>query len=468
MPNPPSSSIKETLIVSGFASLALLILSWPGFRYFFSGETFTYLRIYNAHGKNLWEAAFSRMDGMFFRPGFFLSDLWWHFVFPPDPMVYHIRNFLFCVLNLFLLYRVLLKFVQSRSARIIALGIFTASKIHMTSIGYINVYEAAILLMTILLAVLFWIRYLEKRRSVDYVLALSVCTVSVYSKDNGFMVVGIVAVMTAALAINTGNLEEQIRYWIIRYIPFVFISASYILLRYILTGPINPNNPVYSPRLSFSVAAWQTKAFLATVGNFSLTDPSFMGEKGLSSALAGKSEILEISLCAATWLLILFTIWRARSSWRLLLVTAAWICFYLTPIFLIRNHQVYYHQEPLVGVVVLIGICLDGAKRPLVVFWCLVVAMIGINAFISNRISYYAWQYTADRAEIVKPIVAEYKDHPPSQIVFVSAPKALGFWTFAIGGPLVPHLLGSADTRVEVVDPTAVISPDAQVYHLPE
>src|SRR5205085_7585109 len=125
---------------------------------------------------------------------------WWHSVLPPSPMVYHLRNFLFSTFDLFLLHRVLLKFVQSRPARIIALGMFAASKIHMTIIGYVNVYEASILLMTILLTVLFWFRYIEARRTSDYILTLLFCTYSAYSKDNGFVVIVILAVMVLSLA----------------------------------------------------------------------------------------------------------------------------------------------------------------------------------------------------------------------------------------------------------------------------
>ncbi|MEK6325019.1 MAG: hypothetical protein AABN33_25550 [Acidobacteriota bacterium] len=461
-----NAHLKETFVVGGPASLLLLILSWPAFKYFFFGEAFTYLRIYNANGRHLWEAAFSRMDGMFFRPGIFLSDIWWHFVLPADPMVYHIRNFIFCVLNLFLLHRVLLKFVRSRPARFIALGIFAASKMHMTIIGYINVYEASILLMTILLAVLFWFRYIETRRTSDYFLTFLFCAFSAYSKDNGFTVIVILAAMVPALAIKPGELKSQIQYWGVRFMPFVIVSASYLVLRYVLTGPINPDNPVYSPRLSFPNAVWQAQAFFTTVGNFSLGSPSSMGERGLGGVLAGNSQAVEFALCAGLWLLIVYTLWRGRSSWRLLIVPVVWIGLYLSPIFLIRNHQVYYYQEPLVGVALMVGICLDQARRALLTTWGVAVALIATNGFISNQRSYYAWQHTADRAEVVKPIVATQKCNPPKSIVFVTSPELRDFWTFAIGGPIVPQLLGSPDTRVDVVDSARPTGPDAQVYNL--
>jgi len=463
-----NTHLKETFAVCGFATILILILSWPAFKYFFSGETFTYVRILNLHGGNLWEAAFSRMDGMFFRPGFLLSDLGWHVILPANPMFYHIRNVIFCAISLILLHRVLLKFVRSRQARIAALSLVAASKMYLTIIGYINVYEASILLITILSTVLFWFRYIKTRRTSDYLLTLLLCTLSAYSKDNGFVVIGILAAMVVALAIEPGNLRKQIRYWGLRFAPLAIISLSYLVLRYVLTGPINPNNPVYSPRLSFGVAVWQAKAFFATVGNFSLTNAGSMGERGLSGVLAGNSRAVELGLCVALWLLILLTLWQARASWRLLIVPVVWIGLYLFPLFLIRNHQVYYHQDPLVGLALLIGIGLDRASRRLMMTWYVVIALIAINAFISNRRSYYDWEYVADRAEIVRPIVASLKDNPPKSIVFVTSPQQLGFWAFTIGGPLVPQLLGSPDTSVKVVDSASSLSPDAFVYRLPD
>jgi len=449
-----NSHLKETLFAGSLGSLLLLLLSWSAFKYFFFAEAFERLRVYEQHGRHLWQAAFSRIDGMFFRPGFFFASIGWHFILPADPMVYHIRNFVFCVLNIFLLHRVLLKFVRSRPARTIALGIFAASKIHFTIIGYINIYESSVLLMTILLSVLFWFRYIETRRKWDYILTLLVCTFSVYSKDNGFVVIGILAAMIPGLAIEPVDVKRQLLYWVPRFVPFVIVSASFLVLRYVLTGPINPDNPIYSPRLSFPVTIAQTIRFLATVGNFTVINPSSMGERGLSFVF--NSRVLEFGLVAVLWSIIVYTLWRARSSWRRLLVPLVWIGLYLAPLFLIRNHQVYYFQEPLAGLVLLLGISLERASRSLLVTWSVIVVLIAANGFVSNKRSRYDWQKWADRAETVKSFVASQKSNPPKSIILVTPPQQRDFWVFGVGGPLIPQLLGSPDTRVEIVDSASV------------
>jgi hypothetical protein len=168
------------------------------------------------------------------------------------------------------------------------------------------------------------------------------------------------------------------------------------------------------------------------------------------------------------WLLIIFTLWRARSSWRLLIVPLAWVVLYLSPMFLIRNQNAWNHQEPLVGMALLIGICLERAKRPLLMTWLIVVALIAVNGFISNRRSNYDWQDAANKVKsIVKSITASQERSPTKVIVLVTTPEARGYWDILMGGPMLPQLLGRPDLTVDIVDHADQISPDAQIYRLP-
>ena len=463
-----ASEVKETLAVSSLACVVLVILSWPAFKYFFLGEAFGYVQSYNLHGRHLFQAAFSNQGGIFFRPGFFLSEIWWHFVLPPVPMIYHLRNLVFVCLNIFLLHRVLLKFVKSRPARVIALGLFSVSKIHLTVIGRIAVYEDAILLLFILLSVLFWFRYIEARRFADYWLALIFCICSVYSKDHGLVLSGVLAAILGAIALKPGLSLFERRSWLIRFTPFVLISISNLVLRYILTGPINPNQEAYSPRFSLSVLAWQSKGFIASIGNFSLTRVQSMGARGLSGLLAEDSTAVELTLCVGLWLLIFFTVWQARSCWRVLIVPLVWIGLYLSPILLIRNHNIWYYQEPVVGMALLIGLCLAQAKRALVATWSVVVVLIAINGFVSNRRSDYDWQGAANQAEaIVKSIMKSQAGTRPKSIVFVTTPGSLDYWDVVVGGAMVPEILRSPETTVDIVTDERRIPPGGLVYHLP-
>jgi hypothetical protein len=454
------TNTRETVALSGIGGLLILANSWPAFRYYFFAEDFTYLRLYNQHHRHLWEAAFSLQDSMFFRPGFLLGTLVWHFILPPDPMYYHIRNFIVVVVSLALVHRVLLKLVQSRAARTIALLFFASSKMFLSIIGYINLYEVSILLITTLLTLIFWLRYIEHRRTVDYFVALAFCLLCSYAKEIGFLVIAPMAILVAVLAMKRGDMKGQAGYWGIRYLPVLVIAASYLILRYILTGPIPSGNPTYSPQLSLSVASWQTKAFLATVGNFALTDSGAMGNPGLTGVFARDSTAIEATLCAALWALILFTMWRGRSAWRFLILPVVLIPLYLSPTFLIRNHQIHYYQESLVAMALLIGICLDRSRPLLLTVWFLVVVLVAANGFVANRRSYYNWQYSADFVEKLKPRFEEWQSNPPASVTFVSPPEFIGLARWALRNPLTQQLTGHPIT-VRIVQSGEPISPDS-------
>lgn len=456
-----TSTSKETFALSSLGSLLILLNSLPAFRYYFFAEDFVYLRIYNLHHQQLLKAAFSPQGGIFFRPGFFLASLVWHFVLPPEPMYYHLRNFAFCVVSLVLLHRVLLKVVLSRTARVIALLLFASSKMFLTIIGYINAYETSVLLIAGLLTVLFWLRYIENRRALDYALALTFCLICCFTKDNGVAVIGLMAACVISLAPKPDDVIGEARYWATRYLPAVVIAAVYLTLRYFLTGPISTENAVYSPRLSLSNAIWQTKGFLATVGNLTLTNPGQMGKSGLSGLLTGGSTAIEAILCTALWGLILLTLWQGLSAGRRLILPAIWIALYLSPIFLIRNHQVYYYQDSLLGFVLLIGICLDRVRLPLVVVWCLVVAVVGINGFVSNRRSYYDWQYSADYVEQLKPKFEDWRrNNPPASVTYVSPPELIDLTRWTLEDPLTQHLTGKA-ISVHVIKASEQVPPNS-------
>jgi hypothetical protein len=303
------------------------------------------------------------------------------------------------------------------------------------------------------------------RRSADFLLALLFFTLASYCKENGFLIIVVLGAMV--FAFNLHEMKTQSAYWLLRLAPFIGIALSYWILRFTLIGPFNNTNPLYAPILSFSVARWQTKGFLATVGNFSLTNPALIGSRGITGLLSNDSDVAEYVSCALLYLLIAVTLWIAREKWRVLLVPVLWTVLYLSPIFLIRNHQVYYHQEPLVGIVLLLGVALNRAGNKLLLVWSLVIGLIAINGLVSNLRSYYPWQFCADQAQVVKPIVEANRANPPSQIILRTSPERRTFWNYTVGYELIPHLLGSSETEVLVVDADdAPLRQDSVVYKL--
>jgi hypothetical protein len=84
-------------------------------------------------------------DRSFFKPVCCAASRPWYFPLPPDPVAFHVRNVAFTVVNLALLHRVLLRLVRTRAARTLALLLFAASKVLLTTIGYVMIFDYALL-----------------------------------------------------------------------------------------------------------------------------------------------------------------------------------------------------------------------------------------------------------------------------------------------------------------------------------
>src|SRR3954447_18453045 len=232
-PAPPHGWGETLLLVAAGAAI-MLALTLPAFRSYFFAEDFMYVGQLRAHGDNFWRAVFSPTDNIFFRPVFCAVNLLSMAVLPLDPFVHHVRNWLFSALDLLLLYRILLRLVGNRLARVLGLAFFAVSKIHLTAIGYINVYDSIISLALLLATVLCFLRFAAGRRARDYVLGLLFCFLSVFTKDYGLVVVGVVGALVAFQAPAPADWRTWRRWWAPRLAPLPAMIVIYLALRYVI------------------------------------------------------------------------------------------------------------------------------------------------------------------------------------------------------------------------------------------
>lgn len=495
---PSQSHWRETLLLVVASGVILLIMTRPAFSAFFFGEDFIYLGQYRAHGDSFWRAVLSPTDNIFFRPVFCAVNLLWQFVLPLDPLVHHIRNFAFTIVNLALFYRVLLRWVVSLWARVVALLVFVFSKIHLTTIGYINVYDSIISLMLLLLTVLFFSRYADGRRVLDYVLAMLFCLLSIFTKDYGLVVVCVVFALVISISLSSGKWQFSFRLWLARLAPLPLMVVLYLGLRYAIVGPLpsaalaeSTQIPaqvaarkveVYAPQVSLPVAIRKVVVFTSTIGNFSFTDKGTTGADGLSALFQSVADERGIDLPAyglqSNWIdFLLYTLFLVLligtirvgipSRW-LLLFPLVWIISYFGPTLLTRNLQMYYMYEPLVGAALLVAICLDRASRRLLISWGLMLLVVVVNGFVSNYNSLYHWQYVANAAEkIQKPLVEAYRDKYIESVTFVTAPSTRPFWQYTLAadlkGPMIPELMAMPSLEVRFIDYRDVSSTQLRV-----
>ena len=451
---------RETLLFVSVGGLLLFVLTQPAFRSFFIAENFEYLGQYRTQDSDFWRAVLSPTNRIFFRPAFFIAGLPWYYILPLDPVAYHFRNFAFSIVNLLLLHRVLLRLVRSRRARALGLLFFAVSKVHLTVIGYINIFDAIVTLLLLLSTILFFLRYIARRRTLDYGLGVLCCSLSIFTKDYGLVAVFAVIALVACYAIEYDKWRAQIVWWGLRLSPLLLVTLVYLILRYAVVGALPSSDPIYSPQLSFDGTLRKLVVLISTLGNLSLTPGGITGASGLGALFTTtlqdgmtRRSWGDSALCVGLLTLFIVMLVRGRAAGRRLIFPFALIMLYFAPTLLTRNMQMYYHYESVAAMSILIGLCLDRINGRLLIVSSVAIIIIGVNGAISNYRSLYAWQFVADKAGQVRaPVVERYRGQSIESITFITSERSL--WQFALGSeayPLLPELMNLPGLKINYI-----------------
>lgn len=463
LPAVPQPRWRESLITTILGGIVLAWMTLPAFDAYFLGEDFIYLGQYRAAGDRFWQAVFSPTDGIFFRPVLCGVNLLWQAVLPLEAGAHHLRNMASSMLCILLLHRVLLRLTTSALSRAIAMALFVASKIHLTAIGYINVNDSIVSLTCILATVLFFLRYDQSRRGIDYAAGVVFCILAIFTKDYGLVIVGIVAAMVVCTMRSPGEWRGAAREWALRLTPLPLAVGIYLFARSAIVLTLPTTNPVYSPKLFWDLTLHKLVIFLSALGNLSVAtlplDLSTSGARGASTWLASldgnrgfwTEDVTEWFLFSVFILLIVLTLVAGRRAGWKLVFPLVWIAGYFAPTLLTRNLQMYYMYEPMAGAVVLLAICLDAARPWLKAVWLPMVLFIGINGYLSNQRSLYHWQFAArGTRQFEKPLVESYRGKPLDSVTFLTRSPEHWNWALMAGmkGPMVPELLERPRLRV--------------------
>ncbi|HVT45455.1 MAG TPA: hypothetical protein VMT00_13820 [Thermoanaerobaculia bacterium] len=456
-PAEPPREWVETAAAAAGGSLLVFLLTRPAFGVHFFSENFQYLGQYLGHDSSFFRALLAPTGGIFFRPVFFAFSLPWSFILPDEPLLWHLRNFLFTGINIVLLHRLLLRLVSWRPARLRAVALFAASKVHLTTIGYLNLFDSIVMLMLLLAALLFHARYLERGRGADYAAAIGFAILSVFSKDFGLVACLVIAAFVALMLHVRG--QWGVRRWGRLVIPLAIIVVAYLAVRASVVEQLPDAGSPYAPRLSLDLSSRKALLFASALFNVSLFDDGTAGGPGLAGALAGLTgggrhsvmlaELAMLTLLAgiACWMLV-----RGRIDSRALAFCAVWIGAYLAPTFLTRNLQIYYGYESIAGAAVLAGLLLDRMRnrRSLRIATALLVLLVS-NAAVSNRPSKYIWgTIAADAESAVTTLRSRYGDRLPPRLVIVARNPM--YWAFVLGDgsgtPMLPWLFEMRDVEI--------------------
>ncbi len=437
---------RETALWTLVAALLVAWLARKGIATYFFAEAFVYLGSYREAGDSFLGALVRPHALIFFRPSIWAVNLAWNLIAPPDALLYHLRNVTFIVVNALLLHRLLLRLVPDRFGRGVAIAFYAISKVHLTTIGYVATFSTILLLFATLSMFLAFCRWLEQRRRVDFVVAIFFATFLVFSKDYGAVAVILLPFLAWA---RGAEVRAAIRPFVI---PLVILIVAYGGIR-AWVAPA-PAQGLYEPRVDARVFARKTVQAATTLANLSLFETEGRtGARGLTRLVwpddSGNGRIAEAVALFAFLAFFGALLWRARPPLALSVFCVAWGGLFFAPTLLGRNEQLYYHNDLVAAVGVLLGVAAASGWRPLV---AAVLVALALNAEVSQRSMRYSWYDLSEALRPLDGIVERYRAAPVTSVVFIADDPA--HWDFALRSdglaPFVQTLFGRPELEVSV------------------
>jgi fucose 4-O-acetylase-like acetyltransferase len=404
--SPPSKSkpaYLETFLVVAVLGLIIFIVNKQAFDGFFLGEDFNITSLYLFKNKDFFGTIFDAIFGVFFRPASMAWLLITQLILPWNPVIHHLRNYLFTLLNLFLIYRIMIRVTSSKLARMVGISFFALSKVHLSTIGFIAMFEHIITLTHFLFALLFTIRYLQERKKRDYLLALVFFALSVFSRDFSVVLLAVIFVLFFFYAYEKRGSPGIWRDVFFKFSAFLAVAIFYLAMRFWVVGlPKTGSDTTYAINFNLVNMAKYVLLFAGNIMNVSITRTWFhtIGRGDLSTLFFDYGYInwaYKLAFLAAGSWLLFWTVFKGvmRRTW--ISFSLVWAIIIATPTFLINRPYIHYILEPVAAIALLLALSLDFVapeRKKLLRYWLILLVLIGLNAIGHNQnVEVYAWRW---------------------------------------------------------------------------
>ena len=466
---PSPESHRETVIVVGVCAFALYFMNRLAFDAFFLGEDFNAWTMYINADRDFIKAIFTPIF-TFLRPSAYAGILSTQLLLPWDPLVHHWRNFLMLVLCVWILYRIMLRLTDRRSARLMAIAFFVIARVNFSIIGLINLVELLFTVIYALCTFLFLLRYFQGGRTIDYCVALVLFALCAFARDSNVMFFCVVVAMFVLHALELRRRGESARLPItVQVLPFLAFVVAYVVVRMQLgvpSPPIGGNHP-YALYFEFWQIASRFYYFLGNLGNLSFDIPAVSGQGDLATWMHVSDPIrygyyaVLVGAVVITLLVALITCLRSDIS---VLVPLIWAGALLGPTLLIGNRQPYYAFEPVLALSVAMAIAFDRSipiRLQLIPIWVGLLAFMGLNGVVASRNGGFAWLWVTQRlASVHKDVMVPHRDEPITSLFIVAdSDGGVELLSYMVNplGPFFPNL-----KKVPVLN--ALMSPTVETY----
>lgn len=461
MKRPSYSFWLETTIVTVICGLIIIIWSYSSFSKPFFAENFQYVGQFRAADGNWSQFLFSPTQDGWFKPGEKLIHILLFLVLPLRAEAYHIANFMLVIGIVILLHRFLLLYVKSLPARVLPLMYFSTLSVHLTLIGYINLFGTILVSFLYLAAIYTFCMYFIERRISFLVIGSLAAFLSLFIKETAIVILP-VTLVTLVAGFYQYKMEAKDRRWL--WLPIIVILIGIMLLflgRLATTGSLLSTTNVYSPKLSLEELKRNLLAFASGISNTSFNDSGITGYGGIGNLLYGLSEVKSFKKLDGL-IAFIFVIWlawllfKARVSFLPLLIAITLASTTFAIHLLTTNLQSYYRIDFLVAITIILALALDQLTRPALVISCLFMLIAACNGFISNQFSHYHWQFTANQAEAAFQSVRKQYKTDYNEIRFSTS--NVSFWLYALGrgipySSMIPERLGNPDLKIGYFEP---------------
>ena len=434
-PARPKPAYGETFLVLAVLGSIIYIVNKQAFAGFFLGEDFNITSLYLFKNKDFFGTVFDAIFGVFFRPASMAWLLITQLILPWDPYVHHLRNYFFTLLNLFLIYRILIRVTSSKLARLVGISFFALSKVHLSTIGFIAMFEHIITLTHFLFALLFTIRYLQERKKSDYLLALIFFALSVFSRDFSVVLLAVVFVLFFFYAYEKRGSPGIWKDAFLKFSPYLGIAIVYLAARLWVVGlPTTGSDTTYAINFDLVNMAKYVLLFAGNILNVSITRSWYhtVGQGDLSTLLINNNIInwgYKLGFLLAGSGLLLWTVFQGirRRGWSSFSLVWAFIIAF--PTFLINRPYIHYILEPVAAIAVLLAISLDYVspeRKKVLRYWLIVLVLIGLNGIGHNQnVSVYAWRWAENAlSNVNQQIFLPNKGLPARSLTIVAPDQA--------------------------------------------
>jgi hypothetical protein len=249
-------------------------------------------------------------------------------------------------------------------------------------------------------------------------------------------------------------------------LPLVVIGALRVALRYAVVGAMPWSNPFYAPQLSLAEAGRKGLTFLSALTNASFGWHDKTGAPGvgtlvahlLPGGVADGANTVDAVVGTVVLLVLAASVVLGRRARRGFVVPAVWMAAFFAPPILVRNVQVYYAYEPLAGAAVLLAVAWSATSARCRRVVAATIAVVAAGGVASNHFALYDWQFAADSARMIVPVIADHRGTEVRSVSIVTADVPFWRWTLTadLKAPMIEFLLGRPGTPVRFYDRAAL------------